>query len=168
MKNFKRILLVFSLWGCTSIMLQAQHMYVLETNATQTPYTLGEIRSMTFAAGNVLIHETTGNTHTYAMSDIRYINFDITSLVENHELHAHNFSLFPNPAQDYLNIDYQDKNGETLHLVIYDMHGRIVYNETINTGAEVLRVNISNLQKGMYLCRLYNENSSIIKKIIKN
>ncbi len=167
MKNLKRILLVCSLWGCTSIMLQAQHMYVLETNATQTAYAIGDIRSLTFAPGNVLIHEKAGSTQAYALSDIRYINFDMTALVEYHELHAQNLSLFPNPAQDYLNINYQFAHGASLQLLIYDIQGRLVYNETINSEAEVLKVNISNLRKGIYLCRLHNDNSSITKKFIK-
>ncbi len=168
MKHIKQFLLVFFLWGCTLSLLQAQNMYVLETNATQTAYAIGDIRSLTFTPGHVLVNETAGNTNTYALSDVRYINFDITTLAEKHELQACNFSLFPNPVNDYLNIKYQGHFNETLQLVIYDIQGREVYKETINDKTAVLQVNISNLDNGMYLCRIYNNNNSISKKFIKN
>jgi len=168
MKQKKNLLFVFFLWGCAFVAVQAQNMYVLENNTTLTPYTIDNIKSLTFTPGNVIVNETYGNTSSYALSDIRYINFDMTILVENHGQNAYNFSLFPNPVNDYLNINYRSNYNETMQLVIYDMQGREVYKETISINTEGLKVNISNLYKGMYLCRLHNGQNSITKKFIKN
>ena len=55
--------------------LQAQTMYVWESNSTQTDYALSNIRKMTFSGGNVTIQKTDNSTGVYGLSGLRYLNF---------------------------------------------------------------------------------------------
>ena len=71
--------------------------------------------------------------------------------------------LFPNPANTFLSITLDKKvNGE---IKIYDVLGRILLSETIETNYTTL--NINHLAKGTYFITIKNGPSVIIKKFIK-
>jgi hypothetical protein len=170
MKQMKRLLLTFSLWGCAVMVLHAQNLYVLETNSTQTTYPINNIRSLTFSAGTIMVNKIVGNTTTYSLSDIRYINFNFfTNIVQEDEQFVDKLTLYPNPTNDIFSIDYHVATLDSFHLVIFDIQGKEVYREKMVINADHnVSVNISKLGKGIYLCRLYNEQNSITRKFIKN
>ncbi len=69
-----------------------------------------------------------------------------------------NSHLFPNPTSDYININ----NGEIQNIKIYDMRG-IEINYKAEFFGNLVRINVSDLQTGMYVVRyelqgkIYNE-----------
>lgn len=74
------------------------------------------------------------------------------------------FTLFPNPTNDILNIQY-DKNRNPVSLVIYDIAGRrlISTNSTLNTIAT------SSLTSGNYVLQVtYDDGSGGTQRFIKN
>lgn len=73
-------------------------------------------------------------------------------------------SLYPNPAMDVVNISLT-KN-ETIQVCIFDLQGRQVYSQLISKiKAEI---NISHLQKGIYLIEIKENNNVVsIQKIVK-
>lgn len=63
------------------------------------------------------------------------------------------FSVYPNPAQDYLQLDANtDVQGAKLN--VFDMSGRLV--KETNLQGQSTRLDISNLSKGMYTFRIQN------------
>ena len=60
--------------------LQAQNMNVKSKSGTQTTYDLNNIKKMSFSLGNITISKTTGDPDIYALSGIRNINFDTSSV----------------------------------------------------------------------------------------
>jgi hypothetical protein len=70
------------------------------------------------------------------------------------ELDEKKFSLFPNPANDYIQIESTEIESVTADLVIYDMLGRIVF-----TKQDVLNqtINIGHLPEGAFVLKLVNE-----------
>jgi uncharacterized delta-60 repeat protein len=71
-------------------------------------------------------------------------------------------TLFPNPTQEILNIQFSSLQGKYTNATIIDVTGRIVQQEKllIGTGTNTSRINVSNLSNGLY--SLVIENSSIV------
>ena len=86
-------------------------------------------------------------------------------------LDVRNFSLIgisPNPAKDYLNLEYGSKNGNKVDIKIYDILGNIVESKQYNSvfGYNEVRFNTSNLMSGIYTLILSNNSESIVERII--
>lgn len=64
--------------------------------------------------------------------------------------------LFPNPAQDLLNVRWDSRTYGELTMTIIDHLGKTVRQETINKGANPLehQVDVQNLAEGVYLVRI--------------
>lgn len=70
-------------------------------------------------------------------------------------------SIYPNPAQNVLNVTANGYN----KMEIINFLGQVVINENVsNTNFEV---NVSNLNSGVYFVRLQGENGTITKKFVK-
>lgn len=74
-----------------------------------------------------------------------------------------NFLLYPNPADDVLNITY---SGPDSYIHIYDITGSLMQSQCLNSGITSIDVNM--LPKGFYVVSLYDGRKIISsKKIIK-
>jgi hypothetical protein len=71
-------------------------------------------------------------------------------------------TLFPNPTQEILNIQFTSLQGKYTKATIIDVTGRVVHQEkiVIGTGVTTTRINVSNLSNGLY--SLVIENNSIV------
>jgi len=158
------LLLVLGLTG-----LQAQTMYVKEKSGTQTAYTLSDIRKMSFSSGNILVIKTSGSTDTYALEDIRYLNFkDLTTgLPIAKQDNLNNLTVFPNPVNDVLHIQFAASENQQASLELLSIEGKVVYSQTLSRQAVVYQINISSLPKGLYVCKINNGTSIETIKFIK-
>ena len=75
---------------------------------------------------------------------------------------ANTVSVYPNPAEDVLNINNQTAHSIT-GITVTDMSGRIV----IQKKGEVTTLLIGHLQKGLYTATIITDSGSFIKKIMK-
>lgn len=152
--------------GLTS--LQAQTMYVKEKVGTQTAYTLSSVRKMTFTGGDVTVQKTDNSTGVYALSGLRYLNFTnlTTSITELPvQLVSGDLIAYPNPITDVLNIDLRGVEGEgTISIISFD--GKVLQTQQ-TSGASTVTLNLSQLPKGIYLCRFANTTEIKTVKIIK-
>jgi len=70
------------------------------------------------------------------------------------------FKIYPNPANDFININSK------LHInkvEIYSVLGRQILSTSLNLN----RIDISNLNKGIYFIKVYSSNNIGIKRVIK-
>ncbi len=72
-------------------------------------------------------------------------------------------TLYPNPAIDILNVNYP--GGEASDLQVFDMAGRIVLEQNEFAGNK--KLNISQLNKGMYILSLKSKTGIKTQKFIK-
>ena len=152
--------------GLSSI--QAQTMYVKESNGTQTAYPLNSIRKMTFSGGNATIYKTDNSTGVYALSGLRYLNFTdlITGITEpTAQLGHSNLITYPNPVTDMLNIDLTGVTGEGT-ISILTLEGKVIETQNIN-GSVLVTLNLNYLSQGIYLCRYSTAAEIKTVKIIK-
>lgn len=80
------------------------------------------------------------------------------------------FSIYPNPTADIINIDYKQTKPEALSLEIFDMQGKAVLTKKLNGQGENISIDISDFEKGQYIFRLIDEDRKdlVVYKIIKN
>ncbi|MFT6127839.1 MAG: hypothetical protein ACJAVA_002335, partial [Flavobacteriaceae bacterium] len=72
------------------------------------------------------------------------------------------FSIYPNPVKDILNINTSISN---YILEIYTIQGQLINEKTVNSGSQV--VDYSSLANGVYILKLSSEKASQTYKIIK-
>jgi len=82
------------------------------------------------------------------------------------DLASTNFSVFPNPANDFVTISNAD-NISVKAISITDLNGRVVKQNTYSNVTNV-QVNVSDLASGVYMMSISSDKGSVTKKIIKN
>ena len=78
------------------------------------------------------------------------------------------FSLYPNPANDLLNIDFTAPNpSEVYTLRIFDSTAKSILNELFTPGLHSM--DISNLTEGLYIYQMINNDGVVVKsgKVVK-
>jgi hypothetical protein len=81
-----------------------------------------------------------------------------------------NVKFYPNPAQDHITINLDDRIGKVLTIDILNLHGRIVQNTTFLPsvmGLNTLRLPIKLLENGLYILRVSDKQTyEIVKKLV--
>ena len=167
MRHKKLKLRAVLLLGLGLSSIQAQTMYVKESNGTQTAYPLNSIRKMTFSGGNATIYKTDNSTGVYALNGLRYLIFtDITGIGEQPMRPGYaNLIAYPNPVADELNIDLTDATGNGT-VSILSLDGRLMHKQKTK-GTGIATINLSHLPQGVYICRYSNASEIKTVKIIK-
>ena len=148
--------------------LQAQTMYVRESNSTQTAYALSNIRKMTFSGGNLTIQKTDNSTGVYGLSGLRYLDFTdlATSIYAPLQVQEQMLNAYPNPVSNVLSIDLSGATQEASTLSILNFEGKTVLSQQVSQPG-LLTIDISHLPQGIYLCQYRNATEQKTVKIIK-
>ena len=116
--------------------------------------------------GNVILFNL---THGYIISQFnsydshKFINF-CTEPISVDEISSSEIKIYPNPTNNVLKIESEAQN--IVQVEIYDIYGQlIITNEPKNRTSEI---NLANLNKGLYIVKIYFNNSIISRTIIKN
>ncbi len=85
------------------------------------------------------------------------------SSVNIRTLKSRNFNLFPNPANEYITLDFKNEQ-ENSNIEIYNQTGKLI--RIINSYKNKSTIDVSNFSSGIYLCKLINKNSVEFVKFI--
>lgn len=151
--------------GLTSI--QAQTLYVKAKTGTQTPYSLNDIKKITFSSGNLSVNKKAGGADSYALTNLRYLSFNSTTEVEEMTSSDSRFIVYPNPANTELNLQLNGMKNEAVTIKILSINGRVVYNEELRKSVTNQTINISGLPEGLYLCIITSGTNRETTKFIK-
>jgi len=77
-------------------------------------------------------------------------------------------NIFPNPAENNLFIEIRGKNSLSLQLTVSDLVGKTVVAKIIqlNPGNKSIPIDVSDLQDGVYILRIADNERIFTKKII--
>jgi hypothetical protein len=97
-----------------------------------------------------------------------YSNVATNSLVSVSESKDLDFSIYPIPADERINVSFGKNTTGMARLSISDLTGRVVYSEVINDirPGQVQRINSNGLNEGMYLLHFTSGENSATKKIV--
>lgn len=152
-------LFVLSLSG-----LYAQNMYVRKGNGTQINYALSSIKKITFSAGSLVVSSTAGADASYALKDLRYLNFkDLTLGLNNGKQDPQAIFIYPNPVTDVFNLAAPAQSMSSIAII--SMEGRVLIQtkQVDNSTA----IDVSKLARGLYLCKIYTETTTQTIKFFK-
>jgi len=79
-------------------------------------------------------------------------------------------SIFPNPVNDDLTIQYQLPTAGNTQLMVFDLTGKVVFTQdltTEDTGKQQLKLNVNNFENGYYFLRIISDGESEVVKFLK-
>ncbi|MBL4593457.1 MAG: T9SS type A sorting domain-containing protein [Flavobacteriales bacterium] len=85
--------------------------------------------------------------------------------IDEFNLTANNFVVYPNPARDYINIENLTDNAVIETITVYSFVGKVIFKSYQNTNKKVTTINVSNFAKGFYLLSIETDMGIVIKKI---
>jgi hypothetical protein len=100
------------------------------------------------------------------------LTVDLTSDIENVNPEQ-NPTIYPNPFNTILYLDYSNTNADIISIKLYDITGKLIdiHNSKTNTSSlnKIIEINIGKtLPTGMYLLRIEHNNNCYFEKVIKN
>ncbi len=76
------------------------------------------------------------------------------------------FIIYPNPAQDILNIQFADNKTLVSSITIYDLLGKVIYTSNINNISDVYSISTNHLQNGLYFISIQANNTVHTKRVL--
>ncbi|MCA1758507.1 MAG: T9SS type A sorting domain-containing protein [Bacteroidales bacterium] len=166
-KRLKIILTLLLGFGLTGV--KAQTLHVKQSEGTETAYSLGDIRVITFSEGNLEITNHENSTSSYELSALSYLSFSdiVSGIIETEKFSDLSLTAYPNPVSHVLTIQLEDAGNSRSSVEILTISGRVLSTQDV-TGIQTTRLNLSHLPRGIYLCRYRNSLTMKTVKIIKN
>ena len=92
---------------------------------------------------------------------------EITTGIDEMNSNNQRSSIFPNPANEIINIEIKSQKIKFYDAEIYNIQGKSIFMKQYKSSSR--NIDISDFSKGIYLLKLKNENGNIIKseKIVK-
>ncbi|HPA30530.1 MAG TPA: T9SS type A sorting domain-containing protein, partial [Bacteroidia bacterium] len=84
---------------------------------------------------------------------------------ESEEMTATDFTMYPNPASDIVNIEFwSDKDGVQKDLKVLDLSGRTVMVQKIHTiiGRQSVQISLAQFAKGVYMIELNGQRNKLV------
>ena len=168
-KTIKYFMLFWS--GLSIFLSQAQSTLNIKQNSgINAQYMLTNVHKITFSTGTMSVYQKDATT-TYTLSAIQSLSFNqgISALNELKDNTASKLTLYPNPAPEQLTVSFESEAIENGQLQILDLQGRLYLQQNLKCqiGTNLYNVSVSELPKGLYICRLINSKTIATTKFIK-
>jgi photosystem II stability/assembly factor-like uncharacterized protein len=101
-------------------------------------------------------------------NDIYYGVYDSTELfsgIKSTPDLSHKYKVFPNPANERLSISYSGFVAASTMVRLYDISGKLILEKPLAMAETSL--NISQLDKGIYVLKIEEENGVLVERIVK-
>jgi len=72
--------------------------------------------------------------------------------------------ISPNPATEFLNIEFKETFNESVNVLLFSADGRMV--KTIKTGDQITQLNVNDLNTGFYVLRIDTAEKSYFQKVM--
>lgn len=124
---------------------------------------IAQIQSLNFNGVNTYRYndeKMTEGTSFYKIKGTNLINgivmFSPMRILSKQEDKDVKVTMSPNPASQFININYTGYSGETITMSIQDLTGKILYQET-SANTNVQTIALDNLAKGMYIFKIKDD-----------
>ncbi len=123
-------------------------------NSFSISWTLGETIIPVFTNGDLVI------THGFQQQMI------VTTIEENLDI-AINLKVFPNPASEVVNIQFQEPVDGAITVSVLDSQGKLVKRDIIESTIVEKQINLQDFPAGVYYLRLTRGKLVNIYKVVK-
>lgn len=105
------------------------------------------------------------NNGNYLYGTPNGVNCYVPTIISTNEINQNNFKIFPNPSQDFLNLEYDD-NLQVDQIEIFDAKGSL--HQSMISNPKKSKIEIVDFPAGVYFIKIKVANHQLIfKKIIK-
>lgn len=80
----------------------------------------------------------------------------------NEIIEAESFRLFPNPARNFVTLEWSEATSQELPMFIYNLQGQLVKQQALATGTIQEKVNVEELAAGVYIIQVANETLRLV------
>ncbi|HMT34511.1 MAG TPA: T9SS type A sorting domain-containing protein [Chitinophagaceae bacterium] len=136
----------------------------LPFNVTNVPKTL-TVESSALTSFNSNVTSMTAsyqNTNIVPLNKLVYCG-SIPNAVDDQSVFENNISMYPNPANDYLEISYKGHSTQLLQVTIYTADGRLIHKQSGNYNVEI---DTRNYKPGCYIIQMANGQQQLSKKLM--
>jgi hypothetical protein len=116
---------------------------------------------------NLVVTDEFGNSDTCTV--IVTVVEQTLAILES-EFNALALGVWPNPANDESFVSFSAIYGSEATIQLFDITGKVMatlFHGNITPGAEQrVQINVANLANGLYMCRLFTEHGTIVKKLV--
>lgn len=91
---------------------------------------------------------------------------NITTGIPENNFNNNEFTIYPNPTNNFLNIVLNENTFQVNKIIIYDITGKEVKSVDIKSNSKYLRTDVSSLPKGIYLLTLQTDKMKYSKTFI--
>jgi hypothetical protein len=141
--------------------LSAQNtLNVVKTDGSTVSFELKKLRKLTFPERKVLVTSMNGQTNEFSFSEIRNLNFQFLSSVN--DLKDNQLKVYPNPAFDILVIE----NSLIIsRILVLDIQGKLILQEYPN--AQSVTIETAHYLNGIYLLQIFTSEGILTSKFVK-
>jgi hypothetical protein len=95
------------------------------------------------------------------------VNFQLLGLSKDLNASVKTVKVYPNPNAGSFNVSVTDKNLGSVRLILTDVAGKTVYENTVKVnGAEDIKIETSNLPRGIYNLQLNSSKGMQMSKVV--
>lgn len=94
-------------------------------------------------------------------NDVWLVTFDITTTNTEEPEDIHTINIYPNPSENYFNIEFSDVIAGDLNIEIYNITGQLIYTKSSNYN-KIISISTKGLNSGFCTIVIRNENSIIL------
>jgi hypothetical protein len=132
---------------------QTYNIITLAADGTETTLAVSAVQKIVFDNNTMTVNMKSGSNIT----GISCVKFSGLSGIENMEVETSLF-VYPNPVREYLTVSGVSK-GEKINVA--DMNGKVLL--TLFSNDNTTEINVSSLQKGVYLLQVGHKTIKFIK-----
>lgn len=106
---------------------------------------------------------------TFTAIPVVRMNFDPTLNIADNKDAVSGVSIFPNPATEKVNVEFNLKNASDVSVEVMDITGKVVETLSLTSasvGANTAELNVSNYSAGIYSVSVKSNDSSVTKKLV--
>lgn len=93
---------------------------------------------------------------------------EFVTTLSNEKFSDSKFLIYPNPADNIVQLKFNKNSGENIETKIYDIQGKLILNSTNPLQNNTVRLNVSTLKNGLYFLKVDAGIYKVTKKLIIN
>ena len=81
-------------------------------------------------------------------------------------LEQNDISIFPNPANDIINVGFTKSLNDKISVRIFNLHGQLLQEKIVANAQELIQLNTKNFADGIYFVQVRTENQSLTERVV--
>ncbi|MBX3165177.1 MAG: T9SS type A sorting domain-containing protein [Bacteroidetes bacterium] len=141
----------------TTLSISGASSYTWSTNESAANISVTPVDTTTYAVNAI---------DNYGCQNKAQIRVSVSPCTSVDELENGNDELkvYPNPANEMLNVELEMKNESAVEIYVYNILGNVILNENVNIENNVAQINVSALKSGMYFIKIGNATQKFVKE----